>query len=811
MMPKNVRYIVSALSLLTIFSFANCKKEKKNDDQNMAIALMAMNRPAASGANALNSNGATSYVLPTRLSIVSNTSSITTSNSVLNQAIRSLQNTDISSIAKSILLATQAETDGVSTKGDFAKDEPEVFSMDPITYQLKQIDQFFQMMNLSGYKYLVDKGPRKVKFTMPMDQSSSGGSSGGAQGQAQKANWTVQASTTDGPPLLVKMWGSLNFGVVKPKLTLAFKVLSPPTNKEVTIDGVKSTVQTGGAFEMALSLSLDDAASGSKMSGIFILKKSTDSATNKEELKIWDTASVTMNMNGNTITTASTESIVIETSNGGESGKVTQRLSYNAGQGDMNFPVSTSSWNKDYVYTQLPDMNTGKSVESIISRNNPEKIVYSYGLYNAEGNRVVLNTGFPVKSGTKEGWASRWGVSFYDQATGLMSNAVDNEKVTEVKFDGTVGGEYTVSVIPGRVSRQIRETIALADLKDVPLTYYDPTTYAEFVVKYDGTNWVKSKSCTNDPNTYKKTCTDTSGNLTINAGQFYFFYLAGESSSGKSLNFIGGQTNVIAEIFEEVDENATAKTLYKYDANACYTAGGVGYTGTQYTLGTDLTLKSGSTIVTQPVYGMHGTALSFANVNECQKIFDPATATVTYSWNYGTNEWEKKAILKNADGTPVKFDKPIPFTIKTAKGMFTANYMGFGQFDIPWVQDPNADPNDFMSYKPVAVIPDGSKLSTKTLDSTTGTASEVSYYVKHLSVAIKYNPAAAGTDVSALKTEAATALADFTPSDEDKKFADIGADPTKDSSSTAVCIVDGNPVNSEGKQVASFADSVCAK
>jgi hypothetical protein len=841
-MFKN-KYIAPSLllALLTVFMI-DCKKEKKDDNSMLLGAALIASQGGGIGGSSQGAlaidpkTGAANTVLPRRLSVIGGSSS------GIQSSIQTIRL--VNGIVRQAATRTDAQTDGIATKADYAEDKSEVIYTDPITSSLKEVDTMFQQLDLTGYKYLIDKGPVKVKFSSPQDPTSASTSGAQKQGQAQKETWIVEAKSTNGTvPIVIKVWGTVP-GMLgdKAKAELEVIIEKAPT---YTTDASGNQIQTSNAvFTLKTKMSGKMSMGGGSVAGSIRQTASeiTYSATmivkgkdenNKVSLQISQAFKLSMGDQNMEMGIA----LNVDSNKSDSTGKATIYSKMPSTDSTGNFTIAdeklTTVWNANYIYSEIkPPTVLGQTQQNttiqkvLFKRGEENTVVYSYGLYDTEGKRRYLRTGFPIKtSDGKEGWASQWGVSTYNKETGAVNNLADGSEFTEVKFDGSTGETYTVTVIPGTAFKQYVQDIPKADLKDIPLNVY-PQEGGLIIVEYDGTNFQKKKTCTLTPT---NSCTDTSGVYTPGGTSGYdYFYMAGQKSGGgKSINYYKGKDSTgndfekfTAYIYEEVNKLDTALTFYEYSydvGSQCYTAASNNQpftaTPTTYTLGTNLTLKDSSgNIVTDYKYGLKTTQLTFAtgSYEDCSKIYG-SIADVTYSWNYGgtTNPWSNKYVIKSkSTGEPLIFENALEFTVKVAgQGAASVSYYNFGQLSVPWEQDPNADPNDYMNlYKPAITVPNGMKLTTKEKDAA-GNMVDKNYYVKWL-FAVKNPKKTTETAPSALVSGIAEPLANpdtiFTEAD---KTVDLGAEPATDK----VCIVDGEPVGADGKPVKSFNDSVCKK
>jgi hypothetical protein len=728
---------IIVILLLFLLIFGGCKAKKNNNNKLLLLLLFLSNM---SGENS------DTLTIPSRLNLIDASTTASSAKSYV-EPFSSARN------ALSVL-RNDALNEIKNKSSAYYRDKPTIFSVDPVSQNFSMVDFFMQIFELGGARLLTGKGAYRAKFTMP-----STGGSGNAEESQKKSSYTIlsESNTTDDSNVGVlrkfTAWGDYSGG----KMNLVAYVYEPISVKTVTIDGIDTKVQTGGKFtikvEVIGNFNVNCIVKYFKEGGI-------------DKLRIY--YKVNSTFNGQSTSYDSSSSADIDMSN--DSG--TLIISSKQGSKELS---GKAIWDKNYIYSEIPNLFSSSVSSFALSRKDPKRIVYNYGLYKQDGSRLNLKTGFPIKTSSgSSGWASSYGVYVYDPKTGQSSTLTNGERVTEAKYDGTEGDSFTVNVISGRANKNVVEKIPFSDVINATLDYYDSSNGGAILkVVYDGSNFIKRKSCNNN----NQNCVDASGTLTINNNQFYNFRLSGSS---KSLNLIGGQTSFTANIYTEIDSLGSPLTLYECFPNQA-----------TYTLGTDLILKdSNNNPVTTSKFSLYTS-------NICGNINSIYSASTTYAWFYGTNSWDKKTRLIKGDGSIFKFDKPLNFIINNGKTIFEASYHGFGSLYVPWAQDPD-NVNDFMSSVPVATIDNGKKLSTKDENGST-----VTYYAKQLSVGIKYNKTS--DDISYLKSKTIPAV--YTPSDAELKM-NVGTDPL-DGKNSKVCVLDGKLLDSNGNTVEKVEDSIC--
>jgi hypothetical protein len=134
-----------------------------------------------------------------------------------------------------------------------------------------------------------------------------------------------------------------------------------------------------------------------------------------------------------------------------------------------------------------------------LSRTNFDETVWRYGLYDANGNRVNRNSGFPIKTTQNGhdyyGWIGYWGLWFPEDVT-LQSG----DTVYKLSYGpgGESGTPYTVFISGGKLVKHTKKTLTLGDIKNVPLEWWENNT--PYRVIWDGTQFKKVAKVTDMEN-----------------------------------------------------------------------------------------------------------------------------------------------------------------------------------------------------------------------------------------------------------------------------------------------------------------------
>lgn len=167
------------------------------------------------------------------------------------------------------------------------------------------------------------------------------------------------------------------------------------------------------------------------------------------------------------------------------------------------------AYNTDYFRRHDAANGTDYSGDICLDRQNFEESAWSYGLYNEDGSRYNLNSGFSIKVGSDYGWIGYWGVSL---PTGVT--LTNGQTVYQHDFQTDTDTPYTVFQAGGKLKKHLKNTLTLADIKNVPLYWWDFATNAYYTVIWTGS--ALTKTAKQDPSGYWQIC--TAGDLLCGAG-----------------------------------------------------------------------------------------------------------------------------------------------------------------------------------------------------------------------------------------------------------------------------------------------------
>lgn len=360
-------------------------------------------------------------------------------------------------------------------------------------------------------------------------------------------------------------------------------------------------------------------------------------------------------------------------------------------------------------------------------------------MYNSTGTRVSIDSGFPIKysSGSADyyGWVGYHGLWMPDDA-GISNGATVYKQ--EWNNDTTSETPYTVLIANGRLIKHTRKTMALGDLKNVPLQWgqYDSgrNEWVQYRVEWNGSSL--QKTATLDQENWSWTSI-TPVNLDLSGEWSFNFWSEALGGSG-SINIKDASGNYTAPsnasnvIFHVQDmvyptdtvptslvcfnqcpdpaalANSSASTLILTDKDWHMSSApnAANYYQYSFDTGSMLLQYNGSDVVmtqansSQP-WGFHSGMLfepSSANLDTVSCNSGTQTCNwqawdqmgVYYTWETGPENWNHFTAIKDGSNNFARFDPPMKvsythvqtdtdaYDYKYNGAKFQLEYSGFG-------------------------------------------------------------------------------------------------------------------------------------
>ena len=614
---------------------------------------------------------------------------------------------DVASIQAAI------NTESLSTNSDYHKDETQVYvnektsrSLDTVNMILCYFDQiqYDKMLNLGNYKAQVDESQCDMeKGNSSSDSGSGGGSNKSAGNQVTYSYWTANSSRTDNSSLqIVKVWVEATEDdpqYIKAKLSITEGSSSGNSLGIFRLDFAGYEVDNNG-----------NPTSQTTMKGyMYTEQESSDQVA----LKFYNVGSHKENND----VFHYEEGINVTRNPTGSEGSGSA-LGQKWDQDGPTAIVYNFSYNNDYFYRG----NENKVV--CLDRNNFNETAWRYGVYDSNGARVDISSGFPIRyeSGDKtfHGWIGYWGLWMPSEA-GVTNGTV----VTKEAFGSNETEEnYMVFQVGGKLEKHTKKTLTMDQIENIPLSWWDNDNNKDFQVLWNGSNLVKVAERSNATNWRWSAITETV--IQFSAGTYGFFFysesLGGDgqikfdnwnditNGSGSVVPTISANSTVIFHIRETVfPEDTVPDNLVCFDhcpdpgkldqSNYYFTTDWNDPQATEYTFEDSILKYSGTPVVmTQSSqnnkHGVWSGALfedTQANRNKLACPWDSSKTcawqaweklAVYYTWSTGPHDWQKLTTLKSGSDY-LEFDSPmqIKYTHQSgeyANTTFYLEYQGFG-------------------------------------------------------------------------------------------------------------------------------------
>jgi len=630
---------------------------------------------------------------------------------------------------------------------------------------LDMINDVLKLIADSGYKDFVNKGPYQALIVAPGgddNKASSSGSQGSSEKKVEKLTpMTVNVTRADGAdePMKLDFWMTMTeeMGV---GLTFDINVKG---HIEV-LKGSNATTLPWGVFTFNV---LGIGSFGAPMGDIELFKmgiKTMENADGYAEMEFIDAGS---SPQGTAVIQNSNKVHVI-------ANKALTEGNMRVNQSGIHTDDFYVTFNSDY-YMDKQDLD-GSTVEFSKKLADLTKTVYEYGFFNkATGAKISLNAGMPFKTSDGGfGYAGTWGIWAENQDL-----IVDGAVITS---EGSTPVNYTVVAKEAKLIKHTKVSKTLADITGLPLLMWDDATSKDKVIKWNSASSIFQQVGTMGPNAegnWVLTAFDPSAYVTLTKGNTnewegtWVESLSTYLEIGRYLN--GGVALADSTAIEFYTEStvqpgdtSVPSTLYTKEWVPNFSVANVDLLAAQQdnhhscwgnspdncvspalTYDTvNYTLKNGSTILVAPTNATldltnsrFGWGVNIGGLVGATNGSSSGVGTY-YSWNMGTDSWNKLISIKDAAGAMVVFDQPISMTYKhlptndrnygtasrdTSKDnmLYQLEYDGTS-LNIPWAYDASID-----DWAPEINLKDGAILTDGATEYVVK-ASEVSMTMKML-------------------------------------------------------------------------------
>ena len=702
------------MAIMTALFFAGCSSSEEDSDVSSGSSASMPSAEVGSGA----------------LTVASSVSVV--------EAVDESGESSVSAGGESLRVSTRSipkdfraaiSVDGFAADSDYNADPTDVFVheesvqvFDTVNSILCSIDQtkYAEMKGKGNYRAQVDadqcesgKDDAAAKAEESQNQSS-------ASGMIEYENWTVNSSREPDEPHVVKLWVEQAGGEHDPPALIYAKMeiyrsasddnpygyfrlnfighpvdeSGAPDTSTVIFKGYMQTVQENGTNAVLLQFFNEMSFDNKSFTERATFKRSADGLTGSGTLSAPDFSTM---------------------------------RSENDTPGTLTFNIA---YNEGYFLKSKGD------AQKCFDRDNFQETVWSYGMYDANGARVQINSGFPIRytTGGEDffGWVGYHGL-WMEGAKPGNGDTVYKQTYTE---SGEVAEPYTVFSAGGRLIQHTKKNTTLGDLKNVPLQWGEfdvgQGEYVQYRVEWNATEEKMKKTAQLNQQDWSWTPL-TPTDLAFDANDYSFhFWSEGLGGSGSfklkdSGNNPVAPTNGTVVIFHTQDivypTDTVPSTLLCFErcpdpgnldagdpnfANIDWFNTGLPTAGDfhQYNFSTgDMLLKYSTDPIVldsaneQNPWGLHS-GLLFEDTgpnmgaitcggNSCLwQAYDNMASF--YTWETGPESWNQFTAIKDASNDFARFDPPVKTTYQHTQAdtgavdykyngaKFNLEYAGFG-------------------------------------------------------------------------------------------------------------------------------------
>jgi hypothetical protein len=350
------------------------------------------------------------------------------------------------------------DTTGFASTVDYNVDETQTFVFEESADVLDTVNKILCMISQSRPDLMLNAGNYKAQIDENKCRSGDGDSQSNAPSYEM---WTVNSSRTEGQPMIVKAWVPNDGDTIHAKM----KVYRKP-----------STEYPIGFFKMNFKGVKSD---GTEFMKGYMKTKKTSGGT---ALQFYQP--MTMDSSGTTYDF----SVKVNFNSDGSGTGATSMPNWtgdNQAEGNKSFQVA---YNDKFFYKQKT-LN-GVSQDAVcLDRNNYMKSAWNYGMYDSNGARVDISSGFPI-SATVSGTTYHGYIGYHGLWMPSEASIGDTSEVYKMDFSNpdSDGTAYTVRKYGGKLVKYTKKTIKLSTIKKIPLNWWDNSAAVEKRVYWDGSN-----------------------------------------------------------------------------------------------------------------------------------------------------------------------------------------------------------------------------------------------------------------------------------------------------------------------------------
>ena len=619
------------------------------------------------------------------------------------------------------LISAAIAVSDFSASSDYSQDETFVYVRDDTSQALNTVNSILcyfdqiqpdDMLNRGNYKAQVDESQCN------QSKGGSSGSSGSGGGADQSGSSTVSYSYW-----VVNSARANNSAVQIVKAWVAASEDDPQyVQAKLTITEGKSATNSLGIFRLDFAGYKTDADGNPTSEGTMAGFMYTElNAAGQVVLKFYNVGS--HEEEGQSFEFEEGINVVRNTAGTEGFGST---LGQEWGQSGPTAVTYDFSFNGDYFYRGDSSSNT-----ACMNRKDFNETAWRYGMYDSSGARVDLSSGFPIRyeSGaqTYHGWIGYWGLWMPSEAGITNGSTV----IKEAFGEGETEMSYDVFQVGGKLEKHTKKTLTMAEIKNIPLSWWDNNSSTEYQVVWNGTNLVKKATRTQATN-WRWQALSPEQTLTFAAGTFGFFFYSDSLGGDGQIKFdnwdaitggagdqsvvpvVSAASTVIFHVRETVfPGDATVPANFvcfdncpdpsKLDqADYFFTSDWNNPSATVYSFadgvlkynGTDIVMSTASTDNQNGVWSGALFENSAGNIAALACPWDSAQTCAWqawekldtyYTWSTGPNDWQKLTTLTSG-GSYLTFDSPMQVKYAHASGefantVFYLDYEGFGNLN----------------------------------------------------------------------------------------------------------------------------------
>ena len=352
--------------------------------------------------------------------------------------------------------ANAIDTTDFATTADYNLDESSTFVFEQSADVLDTVNKILCMIGQSRPGLMLNAGSYKAQIDENKCEDGKGDSQSNTPSYSM---WTLNATRTEGEPMIVKAWVPEG----DDEINALMKVYRKP-----------STEYPIGFFKMNFKKVKSDGTEGMKG---YMRTKKTSGGTQLVFYQPYKVGSTTFDF-----------SVKVNFNSDGSGTGATSMPNWTGddqAEGSKSFQVA---YNSNYFYKQKT-LNGTTSNPVCLDRNKYMKSAWNYGMYDSNGARVDISSGFPI-SATVSNTKYHGYIGYHGLWMPSAANIGDNSTVYKMDFsnpdsDGTL---YTVRKFGGKLVKYTKKTITLSTIKKIPLNWWDNAAAVEKRVYWDGSN-----------------------------------------------------------------------------------------------------------------------------------------------------------------------------------------------------------------------------------------------------------------------------------------------------------------------------------